>query len=447
MNLPLAEDDAAPDDQIAQALERFTRLHPKSIDLSLGRIERLLAALGRPERRLPPVIHVAGTNGKGSTVAFLRAMLEASGRSVHAYTSPHLVHFRERIRLAGTLVDDVALADAITRVEAANGDEPITFFEITTALAFLLFSERPADMLLLEVGLGGRLDATNVVDAPLVSVIAPVSRDHEGFLGSDVAGIAAEKAGIAKRGRPLVVGPQAEEAREAIRLAASRAGAPLFLQGEDWTTASEHGRLVYQDEDGLLDLPAPGLPGPHQIENAGLAVAALRRCGLSVPSRAIEEGLRSVRHPARLQRIASGALLDWAPEGAEIWLDGGHNPAAGVALSHAMAALEDRVARPLFLIVGMLRTKDPEGFLAPFADMARAALTVPVEASEASFSPAELAAAALEAGLPASASSGLGEALGKLRGDWQIEHPPRILICGSLYLAGAVLEMSGLAPA
>ncbi|HEY9216212.1 MAG TPA: folylpolyglutamate synthase/dihydrofolate synthase family protein, partial [Ancylobacter sp.] len=328
----------APVDAI---FERLLALHPKLIDLSLDRVWRLLGRLGHPERRLPPVIHVAGTNGKGSTVAFMRAVLEASGKRVHVYTSPHLVRFNERIRLAGRLVDDAALTDALARAEVANQGEPITFFEITTAAAFLLFSEVPADILLLEVGLGGRLDATNVIETPLATIITPVSIDHVDFLGDTIALIAAEKAGILKRGVPAVLGRQPPDALRVIERQAARLGVPLHIIGEDVQAYEEAGRLIVSDEDGLLDLPRPRLVGPHQIENAGLAVAALRVAGLGLTSTDFEQGVRAAEWPARLQRLGWGPLTVRAPQGVDIWLDGGHNEAGGKALAAALADIED----------------------------------------------------------------------------------------------------------
>ncbi|TCT04742.1 bifunctional folylpolyglutamate synthase/dihydrofolate synthase [Aquabacter spiritensis] len=428
-------------------LERLSALHPKRIDLSLDRMHRLLAALGHPERRLPPVLHVAGTNGKGSTIAFLRAALEAAGRQVHVYTSPHLVRFNERIRLAGRLVEDAALAQALDRTEAANAGAPITLFEITTAAAFLLFAEHPADLLLLEVGLGGRLDATNVVDAPLASVITPVSIDHVDFLGPTVARIAAEKAGIIKRRVPVVVGEQVPEAMAVIERAAARQRAPLFVRGQHWHVHEEGGRLVYSDEDGLLDLPPPRLMGAHQVANAGLALATLRAVpALRLGAASLEAGLRGAEWPARMQRLAPGPLAGRAPDGVELWLDGGHNAAGGAAIAGALVELEERYARPLVLIVGMLGTKDAAGFLAPFAGLAREVIAVPVPGDHAGLSCDELAATAAALGISASTARDVGSALDGLSA-FPLVPQPRVLICGSLYLAGAVLEANGAQPA
>lgn len=444
--LPAAGPDPAGERRpVEDIFDRLLALHPKLIDLSLDRMWRVLERLGHPERRLPPVIHVAGTNGKGSTVAFMRAVLEAAGKRVHVYTSPHLVRFNERIRLAGTLVDDATLTDALARAEAANDGEPITFFEITTAAALLLFSEVPADILLLEVGLGGRLDATNVVDKPLISVITPVSIDHVDFLGETVDAIAREKAGILKRGVPAVLGRQPREALAAIERQAAKLGVPLHIMGEQYQAHEEGGRLVVADEAGLLDLPRPRLVGPHQIGNAGLAVEALRVADLGLPSHAFEEGMRAAQWPARLQRLGPGPLTQRAPEGVDIWLDGGHNAAGGQALAAALADLEDRVPRPLVLIVGMLGTKDSGAFLAPFAGLARELIAVPVPGEHKAQPPEALAAAARIHGMDASTALSVGAALDGLR-NFPVGAAPRVLIAGSLYLAGAVLAENGSLP-
>ena len=439
-----------PNDPVESIFERLLALHPKLIDLSLERMWRVLERLGHPERRLPPVIHVAGTNGKGSTVAFMRAVLEAAGKRVHVYTSPHLVRFNERIRLAGTLVDDATLTDALARAERANDGAPITFFEITTAAAMLLFSEVPADVLLLEVGLGGRLDATNVVDQPLVSVITPVSIDHVDFLGETVSAIALEKAGILKRGVPAVIARQPREALAVIERQAARLGAPLAIMGEQFQAHEEGGRLVVADEDGLMDLPRPRLVGPHQIGNAGLAVEALRVAGqrdpaFRLPPAAFEEGMRAATWPARLQRLGPGPLTQRAPEGVDVWLDGGHNAAGGQALAAALADLEDRVSRPLVMIVGMLGTKDAGSFLAPFAGLARELVAVPVPGESKGQPPEAVAAAARAHGISASTARSVAEALDGLK-TFPVGPAPRVLIAGSLYLAGAVLGENGSLP-
>lgn len=423
-------------------LERLSTLHPKLIDLSLERMWRILAALGNPQDRLPPVIHVAGTNGKGSVVAYLRAFHEAAGRRAHVYTSPHLVHFHERIRLGaeggGRLVSEAELAEALEECERVNAGAPITLFEITTAAAFLIFSRHPAEVLLLEVGLGGRLDSTNVVSHPAAAVITQIAHDHADLLGTDLAGIAAEKAGIVKKGAPVIVSRQSETVLAVIERAAARNRAPLHVSGAEWHAYGEHGRFVFQDEIGLIDLPAPRLPGRHQFENAGTAIATLRVLEPGFPVSAFEKGLQSVEWPARLQRLVDTPLSKLAPADAEIWLDGGHNPAAGRVVAEAMAECEERDSRPLYLIAGMLTTKDPSGFFEAFAGLARRVVTVPVPDTAAGFPPADLAAAARNAGLSATPAPGVLEALEGLPRD----SSPRILICGSLYLAGEVLRLA-----
>ncbi len=429
---------------------RLAALHPKRIDLSLDRIERLLAALDHPERKLPPVIHVAGTNGKGSTIAFLRAILEAAGKRVHSYTSPHLVRFNERFRLGaageGVLVSDEELSATLEACERANAGAPITVFEITTAVGLVLFARHPADVLLLEVGLGGRLDATNVVDHPLATVITRISIDHTDFLGDTLEKIANEKAGILKRGTPAIVAAQARDALAAIERQAARLKAPLKIAGEDWTATEERGRLVYQDETGLLDLPAPKLYGRHQFENAGLAIAALRAIKpLKIAPAAYEAGMVKADWPARLQRLAAGRLVDLIPVGSELWLDGGHNPDGGRAVAAALADLEERVSRPLVLIVGMLASKDCAGFLGNFAGLARRMIAVPVPGAEKGLAPEVIVDAARVIGVPASGRYTLPDALEAVR-KLDLEPAPRILITGSLYLAGEVLRENGTLP-
>lgn len=428
-------------------LQRLTTLHPKRIDLVLDRIERLLAKLGHPERKLPPVIHVAGTNGKGSVCAFARAMLEAQGLTVHVYTSPHLVHFHERIRLAGKMIGEGELCATLLECERVNDGEPITFFEITTAAAFLAFSRQHADALLLEVGMGGKADATNVVVRPCISVITPIGLDHQDFLGTSLIDIAAEKAGIARSGVPLIVGPQDDVPRDVITRRADALGAPLSVFGQDFFAYQEHGRMVYQDNDGLLDLPLPRLIGPHQIENAAVAISALRRAERGWGGdKAVERGLRSVEWPARLQRLTRGPLFDVAPKGSEIWLDGGHNPQGAAAVARAVADFEERAEKPLYLICGMLATKDPVGFLSAFRGLARHVTTVAIPNEELSFGAGSLYDAARASGLEASPADDLEDAAmqisawSRARAD---EGPPRILICGSLGLAGRVLEENG----
>jgi dihydrofolate synthase/folylpolyglutamate synthase len=433
----------APVDAI---VARLNALHPKRIDLSLDRIDRLLAALGHPEKKLPPVIHVGGTNGKGSTVAFLRAILEAAGLRVHTYTSPHLVRFNERFRLAGELVSDAELIAALEECERANGGKPITVFEITTAAGMLLFSRHPADVLLLEVGLGGRLDATNVVDAPLATIITPISIDHIDFLGDTLEKIASEKAGIFKRNVPAIVAAQNRDVLTVLERQAARLKAPVKVAGENWTATEERGRLVYQDDNGLLDLPAPKLYGRHQFENAGLAIAALRALPqLKIAPSAFEAGMIKADWPARLHRLSAGRLVDLVPPGSELWLDGGHNPDGGRAIAAALADLEERVSRPLVLIVGMLSTKDSGGFLRNFSGLARRLVAVPVAVAEKGLSAEAVADAARAVDIPATSRGTIDEALDAVR-KLDLDPPPRILITGSLYLAGDVLRENGTLP-
>ena len=436
---------AAPFDAM---LARLLALHPKRIDLGLDRMERILAALDHPERRLPPVIHVAGTNGKGSSIAFMRAILEAAGKHVHVYTSPNLVRINERFRIGqeggGKLVDDDELSDALAECEAKNGSAPITVFEIETAAGFLLFARHPADVVLLEVGLGGRLDATNVVERPIASVITKLSLDHRDFLGDTLVDIAAEKAGILKRDVPAVTVNQMREALAVIERQAARMHAPLSIAGEDWTATEERGRLVYQDNMGLLDLPAPKLYGRHQYENAGAAIAALRVSGLKLPAAAFEAGMTRVEWPARMQRLAHGKLADLASPDSELWLDGGHNADGGQAIAAALADLEERVPRPLVLIVGMLSTKDSAGFLKNFAGLARKVIAVPIHQEKTVPAP-ELAEIAASVGIPSLARDTLESAI-KVAGKLDLDPAPRILITGSLYLAGEVLAANGTPP-
>ncbi|MBV7408349.1 folylpolyglutamate synthase/dihydrofolate synthase family protein [Maritimibacter sp. DP1N21-5] len=408
-------------------------LHPKIIDLTLDRVWRLLEALDHPERRLPPVIHIAGTNGKGSTLAMIRAGLEADGKRVHAYTSPHLARFHERIRLAGDLITEAHLTEVLDRCYEANGGASITYFEITTVAALLAFAETPADYTLLEVGLGGRLDATNVVD-PVLSVITPVSIDHTQYLGDTLARIAGEKAGIIKRGVPVVVGPQDDEALEVIEATAARLGAPVIAQGQHWHVWQERGRLVFQDETGLLDLPLPALIGAHQIDNAGAALASLR--ALRVGTEACEAAMVNASWPARMQRLRQGPLVELAG-GAELWLDGGHNPAAGQAIARVLETLTDK---KLYLICGMLNTKDIAGFMRPLMGHAERLTAVSIPGEAATLSAEETAAAARTAGLSATTAPSVAEALSAI----VTEDPAaRVLICGSLYLAGQVLRENG----
>ena len=439
--------------EAAREIEALLALHPKGFDLSLERVTRLLETLGNPQDRLPPVIHVAGTNGKGSVTAFCRALLEAAGLSVHVHTSPHLVNWHERYRIGrkgepGQLVEDAVFADAVRRVVAANGGQQITVFEILTAVTFLLFSEQPADVAIIEVGLGGRFDATNVMKSPAVSVIMPISLDHQAYLGDSVELIAAEKAGIMKRGVPVVIGQQEFEAARAVLIeTAERLGCPLQVFGQDFLAFEQYGRLVYQDESGLSDLPLPRLPGRHQYANAAAAIRAVRSAGFSLTDTEIEAAMRSVEWPARLQRLTDGALVAEAPEGAEVWLDGGHNPGAGEVIAEALAGFEEKQSRPLFLIVGMINTKDPIGYLRAFVGLAEYVFTVPIRNSDVGIDPVALASSAYDAGLVAEPVSSVAEALAGIR---RLSKPdkaaPRILIGGSLYLAGDVLADNGTPP-
>ncbi|OWU85589.1 folylpolyglutamate synthase [Oceanicola sp. 22II-s10i] len=415
-------------------LDRMMALHPKIIDLTLDRMWRLLDILGNPEEKLPPVIHVAGTNGKGSTVAMIRAGLEAAGYRVHVYTSPHLARFHERIRLSGKLISEPALTHVLDECYALNGRDPITYFEITTAAALLAFSRVPADYCLLEVGLGGRLDATNVVNKPEMTVITPVSIDHQQYLGETLGQIAFEKAGILKPGVPCVVGPQPDAALEAIEGRASRLSAPLLAQGQHWHVWEERGRLIFQDEYGLFDLPRPVLPGAHQFDNAGAALMVLRRLGMN--DAALEAAVTRAEWPARMQRMTRGPLAEMAPR-AELWLDGGHNPAAGEALARV---LDDMPKRPTHLICGMLRTKDVRGFMRPLARHAASLTAVEIPGETATLTAIETAEAAAEAGHDAHTAESVADALQAIIAQ---EPGARVLICGSLYLAGRILRENG----
>jgi dihydrofolate synthase/folylpolyglutamate synthase len=422
-------------------LARLQGLHPKTIDLSLGRIERLLAQLGHPERRLAPVVHIAGTNGKGSTLAMLDAMLAAAGHRVQRYISPHLVRFDERFLFDGRPIEEPELADVLDLCERVNRGAPITEFEIITAAAFVAFARRPADALLLETGLGGRLDATNVIERPRLTVLAPIALDHQAFLGEWLGQIAFEKAGILKPGVAAIVGPQPPEALAVIEARAAEIGAPLTLHGRDWQAWRAGDRLQVEVGARRLDLPLPALPGCHQIDNAGLAVASALALGPLAPGpEAIATGLRRVHWPARLQLLARGPLADVLPRGWQLWLDGGHNPAAGQALAASLNGA-DAGQRSLHLIVGMLNTKDETGFLQPLAPLARSITTVPVPDEPASRDPVEAAQLASGLGPPAWPAGDVGSAL---RAIVRVEAAPsRVLICGSLYLAGHVLRGNG----
>ncbi len=410
------------------------RLHPKVIDLTLDRMGRCLASVGDPHLKQPPVIHVAGTNGKGSTQAMIRAGLEAAGQAVHAYTSPHLARFHERIRVAGELISEEALTEILDEVYEANGGETITYFEITTVAAFLAFARTRADWTLLEVGLGGRHDATNVIDHPKLTIITQIDLDHQQFLGETVADIAYQKAGIIKREVPVVVGPQHEEASDVIEAEAAKFGAPVIAHGQHWHVYEERGRLIYQDEAGLLDLPKPNLRGPHQYGNAGMAIAALRHLGFD--DAACEAAVTQAHWPARMQRLKTGPLIDMAPD-AELWLDGGHNPAAGAALAETLAELPPR---PTHAICGMLSTKDVAGYMRELVSAVSDLHAIAIPGETATLPAEDTAAAAQRVGLAAQVSTSLEDALSDIVA---ADPTARVLICGSLYLAGVVLRENG----
>jgi dihydrofolate synthase / folylpolyglutamate synthase len=441
---------AKPSPPLGELIARLSALHPKRIDLDLQRMERLLERLDHPERKLPPVIHVAGTNGKGSTIAYLRAILEAAGLRVHVFTSPYLVRINECYRLGrpggGALVDDDELRAALEHCEQVYAGAPITIFEIETAAAFWLFARHPADVVLLEVGLGGRLDATNVIDAPLATVIAPVSMDHTEFLGQTLTAIAGEKAAIIKRGVPAICAEQPAEAMAVIDAQARRMRAPLHAAGQQWHVSIECGRLVYQDDRGLMDLAAPKLFGRHQFDNAGLAIAALRAQNvLRIDAAAFEAGIVNAEWPARMQRLGSGALVSQAPPGCEVWLDGGHNAEGGRVVAAALGDLEERVSRPLVVIVGMMGNKDAGAFLANFAGLTRHIMSVQIPDRDSAMPPDRLADAARALGMRVETAGDVETALRSLA-RLAYEVPPRILITGSLYLAGHVLAANGTPP-
>lgn len=412
-------------------LERMMALHPKIIDLTLDRMWRLLQKLGNPQNDLPPVIHIAGTNGKGSTQAMIRAGLEAAGKRVHAYTSPHLARFHERIRLAGTLIDEDHLSMILDECYEKNGGETITYFEITTAAAILAMARTPADYTLLEVGLGGRLDATNVIDKPLLSIITPISIDHEQFLGNTLAKIAGEKAGIIKKMCPVIVAPQPDEALDVIEQTANRNHAPLIAYAQHWQIDTERDGLIFHDDNGVVQLPRPNLPGAHQFENAGTAVAALRQLGFG--NEVCEAALTQAHWPARMQKLQSGPVIDIAPN-AEIWLDGGHNPAAGRALGHHLSQLPKR---PTYLICGMLNTKDIAGYLSPMTAHVEKLVAVSIPGELNTLPAEDTAAAAQQAGILSETAVDVITAAGDIA---KTDPDARILICGSLYLAGNILR-------
>ncbi len=417
--------------RIDGVVARLHGLHPRLIDLSLERLEALLEKLGHPERRLPPVIHVAGTNGKGSTCAFVRAMAEAAGLRVHVYTSPHLVRFNERMRIAGALVSDGALGDAMEHVEQVNDGASVTVFEVITAVAFYLFAQTAAELCVLEVGLGGRGDATNVVAPPAACAITSISLDHREMLGDTLELIAAEKAGIMKRDAPVAIGEQPDGVTAVLLDAAARVGAPVRLHGRDWTITPETSGFRYEDARGILALPAPSLPGAHQFDNAGIAIAALRAGLPGVSDTAIGAGIAAAEWPARLQRLR-GRLAQSLPPGWELWLDGGHNPGAGEVLGVHLGTWADR---PVHLIVGMKDSKDAVGFLRPLLPHA-ATLWAVAEPGQHSALPVEAIVAA--SGGVARPGPHVADALAAIARE---PGPARVLICGTLYLAGEVLKL------
>ena len=422
---------------LAAALDRIKSLHPKTIDLSLGRIERLLADLGSPHLKVPPVVHVAGTNGKGSVIAFMRAVLEASGYRVHAYTSPHLVSFTERIRLCGDLIDSALMADLIAHVESVNGDAPITFFELTTAVAYQAFAQIPADVLLLETGLGGRLDATNVVPQPRATVITSIAMDHMSYLGDSLAAITAEKAAIMKSGVPCICAEQRADAAAVIENTAARVGVDVALQDRDWTIEDDPmGTVRYADAETEWSMPRPGLAGPHQIGNLGVALATLARLPVAIPSFGLRAGMRQVDWPARCQQLKDGPLVMSLPIGWELWLDGGHNPSAAEAL---VAWLADEPGLVVG-ICGMMANKDMAGFLRPLAAHLAALAVVPIPGHDNCAAPEDLANVAREYDFAnVTPAATLESALAALQPHLTTDRG-RILICGSLYLAGEVLK-------
>lgn len=441
---------SAKSSPLGDLIARLSSLHPARIDLGLERMQRLLQRLDHPERRLAGVIHVAGTNGKGSTIAYLRSILEAAGQRVHVYTSPYLVRINECFRLGGAgggiLVGDDELLGAFEHCERVNAGEPITFFEIQTAAALHLFAQHPSDVVLLEVGLGGRLDATNVIEKPLASVISPIGMDHTEFLGDSLIAIAREKAGVIKRNVPVICAEQDGEVIAVIEQSARRMHAPLHAAGQQWHVNVERGRLVYQDDRGLMDLPAPKLFGRHQFENAGLAIATLRALeGLKIEPPSFEAGIVGAEWPARMQRLGSGPLVQQGPLDCEIWLDGGHNVDGGRVAAAALGDLEERVPRPLVLIVGMMANKDASRFLGNFAGLTRHIIAVKIPERENTMPPEKLADAARALGMRVEVSASIEAALRSLA-RLAYELPPRILITGSLYLAGHVLSANGAEP-
>ena len=416
--------------RIEGIVARLHGLHPRLIDLSLDRLLSLLAKLGHPEERLPPVIHVAGTNGKGSTCAFLRAIGEAAGLRVHVYTSPHLVRFNERIRIAGELVSDAALANALEHIERVNDGAPITVFEVITAVALYLFAEHSADLCILEVGLGGRGDATNVIARPAATAITSISLDHRELLGDTLAVIAAEKAGILKPGIPVAIGRQPAEALKTLLSLAAQARAPITLRDRDWRIEPDGTGFRYTDAQGALQLPAPSLPGAHQLDNAGIAIAALRACAIDLPARAFATGLASAEWPARMQ-LLTGRLAKTLPPGWQLWLDGGHTPGAGEVLAAHIAGWSDR---PTHLVIGMKQAKDTAATLRPLLAHAAGIWAVAEPGQHLALPVEAIVAASGGVAKPGPTIAGALAQIARQPG------PARVLICGSLYLAGEVLK-------
>lgn len=438
-----------------EAISRLLKIHPKGFDLSLDRITELLEKLDNPHLKIPPVFHVAGTNGKGSTSAFLRAILEAAGKSVHVHTSPHLVHWNERYRLGspkgGEFVSDEKLEQAILRAETANGGKSITVFEIMSAVAFLLFSQNPADYCIIEVGLGGRFDATNVLQNPIACLITPIGLDHEAYLGDTIGKIAFEKAGIIKQHIPVFVGEQDDDARDVIETRAHELQAPIQFARQDFDYYEQAGRFIYQDENGLLDLPKPRLSGRHQMANAALAISAIRHVLPDLENDIYERAMENVVWPGRFERLPKGKLTESLSAGSknidpetlpEIWIDGGHNPQAGQAIAGQLLRQVDNVKT--VMIVGMLTTKEPNGFFKAFNGLVEEIICVPVNQSDAGFDPEKLAEIVASTGLKSSSAKSVEEALHKCTEIYDTDI--RILICGSLYLVGEVLEKNGTPP-
>ncbi len=424
-------------DTVTERVERLNSLHPKFMDLSLGRIQELLAALGNPQEHLPPTIHVAGTNGKGSTIAHMRSILEAGGYRVHVDTSPHLVRYNERFRLAGTLVSDEKLLKTLSEVEEANDGKPVTLFEITTALGFLLFSRNPADALLLEVGLGGRQDATNAIAKAAATVITPISFDHTDFLGDTLGKIAHEKAGIIKESVPCIVSHQDPAAMQVIEEEAARLNAPLYRSGMEWTVREDEDGISYEDGSASFRLPFSALPGAHQTSNAGTAIAAVKAAGFEVDERACVEGLKKVQWASRMQRLNEGVLADILPQDAELWLDGGHNADGAKSAKESVARMQKQDPRPLVVICGILNNRDPQIVLSPFNNFAEMAFFVPFD-YPAARPPQELADAANQIGMKCEVATSLSSAMHRIAALYENARP-RVLIVGSLYLAGEVL--------